>query len=83
MLAKGIINGFAMHNSHSGNGEEIDLWDATIGELKKTLTGHDSTVNSISFSPDGRMLASGSQDGTEGIINGFAMHNSHYVCGTR
>ena len=48
----------------SGIGSEIDLWNATIGELKKTLTGHDSVVNSISFSPEGSLLASGSQDGT-------------------
>ena len=53
----------------SGNGEEIDLWDATIGELKKTLTGHDKGVNSISFSPDGRLLASGSWDGTIRLWN--------------
>ena len=48
----------------SGIGSGIDLWNATIGELKKTLTGHDSAVNSISFSPEGSLLASGSQDGT-------------------
>ena len=47
----------------NGNGEEIDLWDATTGELKKTLTGH-YRVSSISFSPDGSLLASGNQDGT-------------------
>ena len=43
---------------------EIDLWNATTGDLKKTLTGHDGYVSSLSFSPDGRLLASGSQDGT-------------------
>jgi len=29
-----------------------------------TLTGHDSAVHSVSYSPDGRLLASGSKDGT-------------------
>jgi eukaryotic-like serine/threonine-protein kinase len=32
--------------------------------LRQTLTGHNKDVNSITFSPDGRMLASGSNDGT-------------------
>jgi len=29
-----------------------------------SLKGHESTVNSVSFSPDGKTIASGSQDGT-------------------
>ena len=40
------------------------MWDATTGDLKKTLTGHDESVSSLSFSPDGSLLASGSHDGT-------------------
>ena len=47
----------------NGNGEEIDLWDATTGEHKITLTCNDS-VSSISFSLDGSLLASGSLNGT-------------------
>ena len=34
------------------------------GTLKSILTGHKSTVNSVSFSVDGATLASGSIDGT-------------------
>ena len=33
-------------------------------EQKATLTGHTGGVNSVSFSPDGQTLASGSEDGT-------------------
>lgn len=34
------------------------------GGLRQTMTGHNQDVNSITFSPDGKMLASGSSDGT-------------------
>jgi len=34
------------------------------GRAVMTLTGHDSAVHSVSYSPDGHLLASGSNDGT-------------------
>ena len=42
----------------------IKLWDVNTGEHKKTLTGHTDTVQSITISPDGETLASGSSDTT-------------------
>ena len=42
----------------------IRLWDAETGEHIRTFTGHTSGVNSVSFSPDGSTLASGSGDNT-------------------
>ena len=40
------------------------LWDTETGEHKGTLTGHAGDIVSVAFSPDGKMLASGSGDGT-------------------
>jgi WD40 repeat protein len=44
--------------------ETIKLWDVATGEVKSTLEGHVSSVNSVVFSPDGLTLASGSSDRT-------------------
>ena len=42
----------------------IKLWDAATGEVLRTLEGHDLSVNSVAFSPDGAVIASGSGDNT-------------------
>jgi WD40 repeat protein len=41
---------------------EIKLWDVATGREVRTLSGHTGWVNSVAFSPDGRLLASGSGD---------------------
>ena len=40
------------------------LWDVQTGRHIRTLEGHASQVGSVSFSPDGRTLASASRDAT-------------------
>jgi WD40 repeat protein len=42
----------------------VRIWDPVTGALTQTLEGHLGSVNSVSFSPDGRLLASGSEDNT-------------------
>ncbi len=40
---------------------KLNLWDVATGELKTTLARHRYTVVAVVFSPDGKMLATGSE----------------------
>lgn len=42
----------------------IELYDLSNGELRRTLEGHSTVVQSVAFSPDGKILASGCWDKT-------------------
>ncbi|MDE3000875.1 MAG: hypothetical protein OXU79_17505 [Gemmatimonadota bacterium] len=46
------------------NQHSINLWDVVTHEKVGVLTGHKFIIRSISFSPDGRTIASGSFDRT-------------------
>jgi predicted NACHT family NTPase len=43
---------------------EILLWDARSGKKTASLHGHSAEIESVAFSPDGKLLASGSEDAT-------------------
>jgi hypothetical protein len=45
-------------------GTVVRLWDARTGALLRTFTGHEDMVTRLTFSPDGRALASASRDTT-------------------
>ncbi|MBI1914623.1 MAG: sigma-70 family RNA polymerase sigma factor [Planctomycetes bacterium] len=45
-------------------GEAARLWEVATGKLRGPIRGHSDTVCAAAFSPDGRLLATGSQDTT-------------------
>jgi WD40 repeat protein len=42
----------------------VSLYDLAVGHVVHTFQGHDGWIFSLGFTPDGRRLISGSQDGT-------------------
>ena len=68
-LGKGGISGeiaYSPDGTRLAVASSIGIWlyDAQTDEALDLLTGHTSWVSSVSFSPDGNTLASGSDDGT-------------------
>jgi WD40 repeat protein len=42
----------------------VRLWEAATGKALKTLSGHSASVSALAYSPDGKVIASGSGDNT-------------------
>jgi WD40 repeat protein/serine/threonine protein kinase len=56
-----LVNGFRSSRAPT-NQMKITLWDIQSGNPIRILPGHYGLVNSLTFSPDGKMLASGGMD---------------------
>ena len=59
----------------AGDNGDIKLWNLQDGILV-TLGRHDDTVNSIAFSPDGRLLASG---GDDYVLKLWNVNRKHHI----
>lgn len=57
-------DGATIAASAGSGGQRIDLWDIKSGKVSRVLTGHNNFIESLAFSPDGALLASGSHDKT-------------------
>jgi len=75
LLASGGEN---KYKTDDGKKTTIYLWNVDSQELVNSFSGHDLRVNALAFSPDGEILASGSNDSTVRIWNvksGKQLHN--------
>ncbi len=48
----------------AAGGEAIRIWDVATGKERRLLPGHHHSVLAIMFSPDGKTIASGGEDGS-------------------
>jgi WD40 repeat protein len=60
---------------------EVTVWEAQSGERRWTRTGHQGSVMSVAFSPDGQHLASGRWDRTVRIWNVRTGEVEHVLTG--
>ena len=48
----------------AGESADIPLWETSGWKLVDRMKGHGTSVSAVTFSPDGRVIASGDEDGS-------------------
>jgi len=71
----------AVTSSRNESAGTIRLWNASTGEELHALKGHTGEVRSVSFSPDGKRIASGSFDKTIRLWNASTGEELHTLKG--
>jgi WD40 repeat protein len=57
-------DGALIASGHGYHDHQIRLWNAQTGELLRELPGHSTSIDQLTFSPDGQFLVSATYDGT-------------------
>lgn len=61
--------GISRHESGTRHRQQVYLWDAANGKLAKTFEGHEGILMAVTFSPDGKTLATASSNGAVDLWN--------------
>jgi WD40 repeat protein len=71
------VGGIPLGNGSLGN--FVYVLDLASGQIEHTFTGHKDIVSSLQFSPDGKLLLSGSNDSTARLYD-LATDKTLHVC---
>ena len=57
------------------------IWDLATGQEIRRFAGHTDQINGVAFSPDGKLVLTGSSDNTARLWHVDYHETINYVCG--